>query len=104
MTTPTIAAIEAIGATPDITRLEAAQPAAPGGATSFSKLLLDGVGQVNDKMMAADAAVKAFALDDSIPLHQVTFALEQSRLSFELMLQVRGKLVESYQEIMRMQL
>ena len=59
---------------------------------------------MNQKLIDADQAVTAFALDDSIPLHQVTYALEQSRLAFELMLQVRARLVEGYQEIMRMQL
>jgi flagellar hook-basal body complex protein FliE len=76
-------------------------PAAPGG---FSRLLLDGVDQVNRKVLDGETMVKAFALDDSIPLHQVTFALEQARLSTELMMQVRGRLLEGYQELMRTQL
>lgn len=75
-----------------------------GGAGSFGRMLLDGVQGVNQQLTQADAQVAAFALDDSIPVHQVTYALEQARLSFELMLQVRSRLVESYQEIMRMQL
>lgn len=84
--------------------LAAAAPAAavrPGG---FAALLLDGVDQVNGKVLEADRAVQAFALDDAVPLHQVTFALEQARLSAELMMQVRGRLLEGFQEIMRMQL
>jgi flagellar hook-basal body complex protein FliE len=74
---------------------------APGG---FARMLLDGVDQVNQKVLDADKMVKAFALDDSIPLHQVTFALEQARLSTELMMQVRARVLESYQDLMRMQL
>lgn len=73
-------------------------------AGSFGQMLLGGVQDVDHKLADADATARAFALDDSIPLHQVTFALEQARLSFELMLQVRARLVEGYQEIMRMQL
>lgn len=80
----------------------AASPAGQPG--SFGRMLLDGVEGVNQKLINADAQVAALALDDSIPVHQVTYALEQARLSFELMLQVRSRLVESYQEIMRMQL
>ena len=75
-----------------------------GGTGSFGRMLLEGVQGVNQQLINADAQVAAFALDDSIPVHQVTYALEQARLSFELMLQVRSRLVESYQEIMRMQL
>jgi flagellar hook-basal body complex protein FliE len=91
-----------------VERLLGAAPAAaaspPTGAASFSRILLDGIGSVDRKMAAADAQVRAFALDDSIPVHQVTFALEQARLSLELMLQVRSRLVEGYQQIMGMQL
>jgi len=80
-------------------------PTAPAGGTgSFGRMLLDGVEGVNQQLIGADAQVAAFALDDSIPVHQVTYALEQARLSFELMMQVRSRLVESYPEIMRMQL
>ncbi len=74
------------------------------GASSFSQLLLDGIDDVSSKMIEADKQVRAFVLDDSIPVHHVTFALEQARLSLELMVQVRGRLVESYQQLMNMQL
>jgi len=84
-------------------------PAAPSAAiapqgASFAQVLMDGVGKVETKMAAADAQVRAFAIDDSVPLHQVTFALEDARLSLELMVQVRGRLIEGFQQIMGMQL
>lgn len=83
-------------------------PASPtparGPAGAFARLLLDGVDQVNASVLEADRLVQAFALDDNVPLHHVTFALEQARLSTELMMQVRSRLLEGYQEIMRMQL
>jgi flagellar hook-basal body complex protein FliE len=105
MTAPPIAAI-------GVTQGLAAQPPAaapPGvgraaGVPSFSGMLLDGLERVDRKLADADAIAKAFALDDSIPVHQVTFALEQARLSFELLQQVRARLVGSYQELLRMQL
>jgi flagellar hook-basal body complex protein FliE len=37
-----------------------------------------------------------------VPLHQVTYALEEARLSVELAMQVRTRLVESYRELMNM--
>ena len=73
-------------------------------ASSFAQLLVDGIASVNDRVARADAMVRAFAVDESIPLHQVTFALEEARLSMELMMQVRARLVESYQRMMEMQL
>ena len=72
--------------------------------SSFAQIILDGIKATNSKVLNADAMVRAFALDDSVPLHQVTFALEEARLSLELMMQVRGRLVESYQRMMEMQL
>lgn len=71
---------------------------------SFSQVLLNGIDAVNNRVANADAMVRAFTVDDSIPIHQVTFALEEARLSVELMMQVRGKLVESFQRMMEMQL
>lgn len=76
----------------------------PQAYQSFAQLLTDGVDQVSGKLADADAAVRAFALDDSIPVHQVTYALEEARLSVEMFLQVRSRLVEGYQQLMNMQL
>lgn len=72
--------------------------------SSFASLLMTGVGQVDASVAHADQLVREFAVDDSIPVHQVTYALEQARMSMELMMQVRSRLVEAYQDIMKMQL
>lgn len=84
--------------------LPARAPLSAGSGASFGSMLLDGVDAVSAKAATADQMVRAFALDDSIPVHQVTFALEQAHLSLELMLQVRSRLVEGYQQLMGMQL
>lgn len=97
-----------IGGLPALDRLSPflAQPPGPQaqGSASFYQLLVNGVDNVNANLANADNMVRSFVLDDSIPVHQVTFALEQARLSLELMLQVRGRLVEAYQQLMNMQL
>ena len=73
-------------------------------ATSFQSILSAGLETVGRKTATADELVRRFALDDSVPLHRVTFALEEARLSMEFAMQVRGKLVEAYRELMNMQL
>ncbi|KSB91862.1 hypothetical protein AS593_07505 [Caulobacter vibrioides] len=104
MTTPAIEAVSALSTT-ELSQIPSPVRSAPsGGVQSFAQMLLNGVQDVNQKLVDADAQVAAFAVDDSIPVHQVTYALEHARLSFELMLQVRNRLVEGYQELMRMQL
>jgi flagellar hook-basal body complex protein FliE len=92
------------GADPLAARLDAATASSPAPGTPFSQWLLDGVEKVNQSLVDADSLAKSFAVDDSIPPHQVTFALEQARLNLELMMQIRARLVESYQELSRMQL
>lgn len=105
-----IEGISAAGAglgAPLITQIgTAASPAsaAPAGGTGFGEILAAGLRQVENRVSTADGLVRQFALDDSIPLHQVTFALEEARLSVELAMQVRARLVESYRELMNMQL
>lgn len=96
---PAIAPIQAAGAD-----AVSAMQAAPAARTSFADMLMSGIGAVDTKVASADAAAKAFVLDDSVPVHQVTYALEEARLSLELMMQVRGRLVEAYQQLMGMQL
>ncbi len=73
-------------------------------AASFADMLTQGIEQVQTQVDEADRLSRAFILDDSIPVHQVTFALEQARLSMEMMLQVRGRLLEGFQQLMNMQL
>lgn len=72
---------------------------------SFGRLLSDGIANVDEKIATADRLVQSFALDDaSVPIHQVTIALEEARLAVELTLQVRTRLVEAYRELMNTQL
>jgi flagellar hook-basal body complex protein FliE len=105
-----VTGLESIGATgavdPVITRLGLPQAASPAAAahTSFASVLAAGMRQVESKVATANDLVRQFALDDSVPLHQVTYALEEARLSVELAMQVRSRLVESYRELMNMQL
>lgn len=94
---------EAIGVSP-ASAMEAGPHVTPRSGRSFADMLIGGVENANAKMAEADRLAQAFILDDNIPVHQVTFALEQARLSLELMLQVRGRLVEGYQQLMNMQL
>lgn len=82
--------------------MPAAVPQSSGGA--FGDILTSGIKQVERKLATADDLVRRFALDDSVPVHQVTYALEEARLSVELAMQVRSRLVESYRELMNMQL
>lgn len=101
-----IAPLGMAGADPVSNRpgLEPAQPSVATMGQSFGSVLSTGIDAVNAKMTHASDMVRQFALDDNVPVHRVTFALEEARLSLELAMQVRQRLVESYRELMNMQL
>lgn len=97
--------ISTAGIDPIITRLGVGPVAQPTQVGGFADILASGLKQVESKLSTADNLVRQFALDDSsVPVHQVTYALEQARLSVELAMQVRTRLVEGYRELMNMQL
>lgn len=82
----------------------AAPQALPPTGQSFGSMLLSGVMHTDASIQAAERAVEAFALGGQTPPHQVMLALEEARMSLQFALQVRSRLVEGYQELMRMQL
>jgi flagellar hook-basal body complex protein FliE len=70
--------------------------------SGFGELLSSKLGEVETMQHDADQAVKTFALGNGEGLQEAVVALEKASLSFELMMKVRGKIVEAYQDIMRM--
>ena len=104
-----LSAIAAVAASSSL-NLVAAPPIATAtavradAAEGFASILSKGMEAVDRKIGKADALVRQFAVDDSIPVHQVTIAIEEARLSVELAMQVRMRLVEGYRELMNMQL
>jgi len=76
------------------------------GATdsSFANLLHDAVQDVSGKQAAATNAVTGLLTGQNVSLHQAMIAMEEASVSFQLMIEVRNKMLEGYQEIMRMQI
>ena len=85
-----------LGRTQEIT---SAQPA----GDSFASMLGQMVSEVNNQQTAATQAVGALQSGQSVPLHHAVIAMEEVNVSFQLMVEVRNRLLDSYQEIMRMQ-
>jgi flagellar hook-basal body complex protein FliE len=78
------------------------QEVSPG--RSFSDFLGQMVADVNAKQSIAGGAVQGVLAGENVPLHQAMIAMEEASVSFQLMVEVRNKLLESYQELMRMQI
>ncbi|MBI5327254.1 MAG: flagellar hook-basal body complex protein FliE [Deltaproteobacteria bacterium] len=72
------------------------------GKVDFSAALKEAVEKVDAMQKEADKAVQQFAVGKA-NLHETMIAMEKASLSFQLMLQVRNKIVSAYEEIMRTQ-
>jgi flagellar hook-basal body complex protein FliE len=79
------------------------QIAEPAGKAKFDSLLERAVSSVNDKMQAAEGERTKLFTGETDNLHQAMIAMQEASVAFSLMVEVRNKLVEGYQEIMRMQ-
>lgn len=79
-------------------------PQPVGGTDSFSNVLGRMVSEVNAQQVLAGEAVHGLQSGQNVPLHQAIVAMEEASVSFQLMVEVRNKLLDSYQELMRMQI
>lgn len=72
-------------------------------ADGFGQMLDGLVSSVDGAQARADAATNSVLFGDSGQLHQSVIAMQEASVALSLMVAVRNKLVESYQELMRMQ-
>lgn len=88
------------GALPSLSSIDSS-PAKASGA-DFGSALKSAVGALDGLGKRADASSLSLAKGDPIDVHEVMLANEQASLGFSMAVQVRNKLVDAYQEIMRM--
>ncbi len=69
---------------------------------SFMDTLKDAIGDVNRLHEEADQAVRDLAEGKDANIHNTMIALEKAEISFQLMMQVRNKIISAYETIMRM--
>ena len=74
-----------------------------GGGENFSTVLRDAVADINKFQLNAEEAIAKVQLDNTTSIHEAIIALEKADISFRAMMQVRNKILDAYQEIMRMQ-
>jgi flagellar hook-basal body complex protein FliE len=100
--TPRAAGLEKLGGA------GASEAASPLGKTagahgSFGSMLDHFVSEVDGKMQSAKTEQAKVLSGETSSLHQAMISMQEASVSFSLMVEVRNKLVESYQEMMRMQ-
>jgi len=84
-------------------------PSQPGmgrvsGGQSFKDLLIDSMKRVNDMQLEADQAINRLAAGQTDNVAEVMTAVEKADLAFQLLMQIRNKLVDAYQEVRQMRI
>ncbi len=77
--------------------------AKPAEGSSFQNLLMEGIKTLNTQDQESAAVTQAFLKGEGPSVHTVMLATEQAKLSMEFAVQIRNKVMEAYQEVMRMQ-
>lgn len=75
-----------------------------GAPEAFANLMQRQISDLNASVGAAETAMQSLASGKPVELHEVMISLERARLSVQTFVQIRNKLIESYQDLMRMQL
>jgi flagellar hook-basal body complex protein FliE len=89
----------------ELAEIPTAMPGAmPTTGSDFSSLMGNLVSDVNAQSVNASQQVSALQSGQNVPLHQAVVSMEEASVSFQLLVEVRNRLLESYQEIMRMQM
>lgn len=87
-------------------RLETAtssQAEKSGDKVDFSALLKDALKDVNNAQLTADDAVQKMLSGENKDIHSTMIALQKADVSLKMMLEVRNKIMDAYQEILRTQ-
>jgi flagellar hook-basal body complex protein FliE len=100
---PAMTEVAAVGAVADVQAQvgAVAAPAAPAGG--FATWFDGQVSQLNTQLTQAEQGVQQLAAGDATSLHDVMIRMEEARLSFQLAVQFRTRVLEAYQDVMRMQ-
>jgi flagellar hook-basal body complex protein FliE len=75
----------------------------PAAAPGFTDMLTQAVAQTNEKQVEANQAIERLSTGEEKNIHNVMISLEKADISLRLLVQMRNKVIEAYQEIMRMQ-
>lgn len=94
-----MAPISGLPLTPPAMPLANVQPAGPAGAQPFKNILLEAIDQVNSMQSQAHEAVEQLVTGGDVNPAEVLTTIQKADISFRMMLQIRNKLVQAYQEV-----
>ena len=82
----------------------AAHPASAAPSGGFMNSLQSAISKANDIEIQANQATEALMTGQTQNIHQTMVALQEADVSFQLMMQIRNKILTAYEEIQRMQI
>ncbi len=90
-----------IGSLPEIGSREKLSPT--GKAGGFENLVMDKLNEVNKEIVDSSKMSQEFLTEGKHDMHEVMIALERADMSFKFVSQVRNRVLDAYNEVMRMQ-
>jgi flagellar hook-basal body complex protein FliE len=78
------------------------KPELPSNSDSFGNMLADSIKQVNRLQVEADSSINDLAAGKQSDIHRTMIAMEKASISFELLMQIRNKVISAYDKIMHM--
>jgi flagellar hook-basal body complex protein FliE len=78
---------------------QAMPQATPAGGPDFKNMLMDSIREVNSMQQEANRAVESLATGGDVNPAEVLTAVQKADLAFRMMMQVRNKLVQAYDEV-----
>jgi flagellar hook-basal body complex protein FliE len=76
----------------------------PAGGPSFKETLNNFLSDVNDMQQKADQSIQKMVAGEITDVHQVMTSVEEASTAFNMMMEIRNKVMDAYQEIMRIRL
>jgi flagellar hook-basal body complex protein FliE len=92
-----------LGSVTSDTPLQTSASVSSGSGATFENMLGGFVNEVAQKQAAAGSAVSGLLSGQNVSLHQAMISMEEANVSFQMMVEVRNRLLDGYQELMRMQ-
>ncbi len=98
------AQLQQLGSVNSDAPLQTSAHVSSGSGANFENMLGDFVNDVAQKQAAATGAVNGLLSGQNVSLHQAMISMEEANVSFQMMVEVRNRLLDGYQELMRMQI
>jgi flagellar hook-basal body complex protein FliE len=76
-----------------------ASPTQSSGGASFKDMLMNSLNEVNSMQQQANQAVEQMAMGEDVSTAEVLTAVQKADIAFRMMLQIRNKVVQAYQEV-----